>query len=247
MTLVAKEVKKVMMRPWGVETKIRPVWWEPWANTVAYRPLNSTTTVNDLSWNNYTLTQNWWIFTTVDGIDCYSYNWGGYLQLSSAPKIPSWNSDRTIHVRVYPRGYSSSYVKYFLYYGYVTTSENTATGIAITTQWRPYTTIGRTGVTWYSLGFTNIWSLLTMTLSGVNIYLYQNGVLQWSDWASSRYPINTPAISSSVPLVFLRRYSTDNNGAVNAALSEVIIEDRTRTAQEIADYYNLTKSKYWAS
>jgi hypothetical protein len=28
-------------------------------------------------------------------------------------------------------------------------------------------------------------------------------------------------------------------------LSNVIIEDKVRTAQDVADYYNLTKSNYW--
>lgn len=50
MTTIYKEVKSVYV--WT--TKVRPVWWQPWANTITYYNINSNdtnSTIYDLVWN----------------------------------------------------------------------------------------------------------------------------------------------------------------------------------------------------
>ena len=42
----------------------------PWSSTIAYYPLNSSTTVNDMSGNGYTLTNDWASFWTYGWVDC---------------------------------------------------------------------------------------------------------------------------------------------------------------------------------
>lgn len=37
---------------------MRREWWKPWANTIWYRPLNSTTRYSDMSWNNNSMKMN---------------------------------------------------------------------------------------------------------------------------------------------------------------------------------------------
>ena len=51
--------------------------YNPWSNTLAYYPLTSTTTVNDMSWNNHHLTNAWKVnFWGYWGVDCaYFSSW----------------------------------------------------------------------------------------------------------------------------------------------------------------------------
>ena len=68
------KLKRIMMRPNGVEKQVRPSGWKPLANTIAYRPL--TDNLNDIVWW-YNLTSNWsdYSFTT-------SSQWGKCLALN---------------------------------------------------------------------------------------------------------------------------------------------------------------------
>lgn len=219
--------------------------WTPWANTVAYRPLNSTTTVNDQSGNGYNLTQTWGSFGTYNGVDCFYNGWSttGYFTLTSWANIPTGNTNRTILLWAYPTGYSSSYARYFLDYG--GSSAGTAVYLSLSTAQKPNASIYSTSVTGSTNMSTSGWSLLTFTSTGNTFNLYVNGT---SVWTSSSWTINTTALSSSYPLRLMRQNtSTSNNYQVRGYISEVIIENKTRTADEIADYYNQTKSNYWIS
>ena len=49
------KLKRIMMRPNGVEKQVRPSGWQPWANTLCYYNINSNdtiTTIYDLSFTN---------------------------------------------------------------------------------------------------------------------------------------------------------------------------------------------------
>lgn len=218
--------------------------WSPNANTVAYRPLNSTTTVNDQSWNSYNLTQTWGSFGTYNGVDCF-YNGNstaGYFDLTSWANIPTGNADRTILMWAYPTGYNSSYSRYFIDYG--GSSAGTAVYVDINTSWKPYASIYSTGITGSNAMSTSSWSLLTFTSTGNTFNFYVN----WASIWSSSWTINTTAISSSYPLRLMRQNTaSSSNYQVRGYISEVIIENKTRTADEIANYYNQTKANYWIS
>lgn len=223
-------------------TKVRPTWRKPWVNTVAYRPLNSTTTVNDKSGNGYNLTQTWGSFGTYNGVDCFYNGWSttGYFTLTSWANIPSGNTNRTILLWTYPTGYSSSYSRCFFRYG--TSSAGKWVELDISSSGKYRATSGTTVITWGAFP-TWAWSLLTFTTAWNTFNLYANSVLQGSDSSGT---INTEAISSSYPLRLMRlNTSTSNSYQVRGYISEVIIENKTRTAQEIRNYYNQTKSNYW--
>lgn len=223
-------------------TKVRPTWRQPWVNTVAYRPLNSTTTVNDKSGNGYNLTQTWGSFGTYNGVNCFYNGWSttGYFELTSWANIPTGNTDRTILLWAYPTGYSSSYARCFFRYGTSSTGKWVELDISSSGKYRALS--GTTVITWGTFS-TSAWSLLTFTTTWNTFSLYANGVLQGSNSAGT---IDTAAISSSYPLRLMRlNTSTSNSYQVRGYISEVIIENKTRTADEIAAYYNQTKSNYW--
>lgn len=69
MALVQKEIKKVYLG----STKIRPTGRQPWANCVAYYPLEDD--FNDYSWNGYNLTNSWLVLGTTS--DWYKWAYIG--------------------------------------------------------------------------------------------------------------------------------------------------------------------------
>ena len=97
----------VYLYPNNTETELKnayigeyPERWQPWANTVAYYPLTSTTTVNDLSGNGYTLSTHdtlptFWIYQWVD---CASFN-SNSLKTSSVNPWAYWKLARTVKYR----------------------------------------------------------------------------------------------------------------------------------------------------
>lgn len=217
---------------------------QPWANTVAYRPLNSTTTVSDQSGNNHTLTQTWGSFGTYNWVDCF-YNGGsslGYLELETAPNIPSGNADRTISFWAYPTSYNRYYDRYFFSYGDFA-ANGKAVYLVIGSNWKMMADVLGGAIFSTNTMSTSGWSLLTFTTSWNTFSVYENGELVWSN---SSITINTRAVASPYSLRLMEwRDSTSLNYQVQWYLSEVIIENKTRTATEISNYYNITKSKYW--
>lgn len=235
MVLIEKDLKK------------RYVWvdyqWTPWDNTVAYRPLNSTTTVNDQSGNGYTLTQTWGSFTTLDWVDCFYNGWSttGYFTLESAPLIPIGNSDRTISLWLNPTTYSTSYDNAPLSYWNRSISWD-AVYMRIDTSGNYLAGVQTENINWSSM-IANSWTLLTFTSSWNTFSFYINWVLQGSN---SDATISTAAISSSYPFYLMKLASTSSH-QVRWYLSEVIIEDKNWTATEILNYFNDNKAKYWLS
>lgn len=232
-------------------TKVRPSEWKPWANTVAYRPLNSTTTVKDQSWNNYNLTQTGGSFGTYNGVNCF-YNGGGttgYFTLTSGAKIPSGNASRTILMRVCPTSVSSWGSRYIFSYGYNSTTSTASYGIEIymlaigTISDRNYR---YSDWGWYGIWKTSVaneWALLNVVVSNSTLTFYNNGVKTAGNGFSN---INTTAISNTRPLKILRHYQdTGTAYQFRWYISEVIIENKARTADEILAYYNQTKGNYW--
>ena len=219
-------------------TKVRPSGWQPWANTVAYRPLNSTTTVNDQSWNNYNLTQTWGSFGTYSGVDCFYNGWSttGYFNLTSAPLIPSGNASRTISLWT---NFSSLWSRYVLSYW---SQNGTWRGLNLQTT----SSYSFVNIIWKTLRWPNISIgvryLHTITTEWNEIKYYVNWVLQATNTDTT---INTNAITSSLPFRLMRvNNSTSTSYQTRWYLSEVIIENKARTEQEIQDYYNQIKSNY---
>lgn len=64
------KLKRIMMRPNGVEKQVRPKWWwQPWPNTKVYYNINdndTNSTIYDLSWNWVDQTWYWTPWYTTD-------------------------------------------------------------------------------------------------------------------------------------------------------------------------------------
>jgi hypothetical protein len=209
--------------------------WQPWANTVAYYPLTATDTVNDKSWNNRNLTNNWTQFWTYAGVSCVYCTWWNFLYYSSNPI--TWNSSFTAVARFYNTQRNSSRWENVLSLG--DTDWNNAFSMGINNSW--YTLMvwwwNNDRNTWYTVPL-NSWILCVMSHSSGTIKTYVN----WSLINTSTVNFN---LSSSKMRVGAWLWNSPYQDAFYGYISNVIFENKARTATEISDYYNQTKSNYW--
>ena len=199
--------------------------WEPWDNTLAYYPLSSD--FNDASWNWYNLTNTWATITTKAWVDCAYYNWSSYSTNSS---VPNWTS-RTLSAWVYIETNKSSNM------GVICTWDTDWSFVWLWIySWKWYITDRWTHDQVWTISVLNWWHLITATISNwSNMILYTDWV-QNASYTFSRGAWNSITIGA-------RTWSWTEK--LTWYVSNVIVEDKARTADEITAYYNLTKSNYW--
>lgn len=222
--------------------KVRPEWgwggWTPWANTVIYYPLTSTTTVEDKSWNWYDLTNNGNVtFWTNAWVDCANFwtPWQGNhnLYYTNPTFLPSWNASRTMSIWAYntrPSQHDSLMMFWWERSSYKLSS-------LFFDAWVYFA--------WYSADTqqytftTNTWHNVIATYDGSIVRLYLDGVEKGT---------RTTTLNTTTPKFWIGWGGTgywSGNHYRDWYLSECIVEDVARTAQEVADYYDLTKWNYW--
>lgn len=219
-------------------------WWHPWANTVAYRPLTSASTVNDQSWNDYNLTNNWAVqFGMYGGVDCSFFESGNSQWLSvTLPAI--WNSAFTYSCWIYRLGYSSwPDSKSQVFMMWPLNSNRACFGLAINwaSGWNDefqVWTWGQDDNTWeYSQ--INQWEHVVVTNDGTTKKFYLNWVLE------SSVSMSINVTNGIFRLWSFTQYFQNNRWQrFYGYMSEFIAENKTRTDQEIASYYNSTKRNY---
>jgi len=197
-------------------------WWHPWANTLAYFPLETDqldTTGNytlsltgtqqtvgyQFSWSELALN---WTYTRVQFLNVrVKIDSVGSWITNLATMIDSWGMRYNWeHIRT-----PANAKKFQIENGSNVASFSSAQN---TTTW-----------TWYNIAFG--------VNSNYNYNAYINGSLVWS-WTLSS--IRQPSWSN---IVFLF------NQTATATFSKVIVEDVVWTDQEVLDYYNKTKADYW--
>lgn len=222
------KLKRITMRPNGVEKQIRQSGWQPWANTVGYRPLE--TDLKDYSWNNYDFTTYSWTTTFVDWM--VQTNWKIYR--NSVMNNLRWN-DFTLLMYIVPSNNSSD--ESYLFF-----SDNNNLAYCTINFWYWFWS--------YRLGWNNNWwqwvyystsldwnpHLLCVTKNWNSYDLYLDGVFAKNETTSV-------AIPSSTYMVLWNVISNTKT----MKFWKLIIEDRIRTATEISDYFNQTKWDYWIS
>lgn len=207
-------------------------WWKPWANTIAYYPLTSETTVNDMSGNWHNLTASWtqdfWVHWWVDSV---SFNW---TQTLTASWLLPWTATQelTINQRFYIVSIPSD-VDGKIWW--TEKSSNSAYAKWTTPEWMWLNM-------WSSELYTWVQPIWKWVFSSQSIKdWYANWTILWDGInysQTSTGAVNLNNIGTNFTL------GNSSNRRLSCYVSNVIIENKARTAQEIANYYNLTKSNY---
>jgi hypothetical protein len=212
--------------------------WLPWKNTVAYYPLTSTSTVNDMSWNGLNLTNNGNVsFGTNYGVNCANFPWNWVLRNST---LTTQYFGQTFTISEWVLRHGNEFV--------IWTCNNSWTKRAILTNLST-TFVNYSIWTWSSFSdyqypinsVTDQWYHIVMTHDNTGAlvwYLNWQQIITWNitvgEWASNFWIWASVFKDSEI------YYS-------NWAASEIIIENRAWTSDQIAWYYNQTKSLYWLS
>lgn len=211
-----------------------PWWWQPWANTVAYYPLESD--VNDYSWNNYNWTNNGVTFSNVWGVDC-----AVFTNASTKIWLPWFWNFTNLTVSAWIK--TTANIQISSVVGIAPTSDNKNFSLSIY-NWTA--TLSR--YTWISYNITDgvvndwIWHHI------VGTYTSTWWTKLYVDWVYIDADATTTSVSSSSGYTFIWWHqSWQSMFAYVWNISNVILETAERTAQEVADYYDLTKWDYWIS
>ena len=240
-------VKRATIRVNGVEKQVRPSGWQPWANTIAYYPLTSETTVNDMSGNNRNLTNRWWVtFWTHYWISCANITWNSDSPHQNSKYLywdvtwfPTWAWQRTYNFWMYQDNQATS--QNAMYIAQWTAGMNK---MVVVLQWRDFSWNVWLTSYWYWSGVTSpiIWEwhniIITYSWSKFSYYVNGEEKINW---------VHTVDTSSSLVSIWWTSQEANTWSSFNWCFSSLILEDKERTAQEVANYYNLTKSNYWIS
>lgn len=227
------KLKRILIYPDGVtEKQVYPKTRNPWANTLLYCPLKED--YADHSPTPKTITLNWTV--TQDTI-WYNFNW--WYLVSSAFTWPTTHTTMSIWAK--PNGIRSNYQALFSkYYGSFTYPYAT-TSIWITdnTSNADFSIANSSATLRNTLASLTMWSrqLITWTYDGSNVKIYINWQLISSTAESGSMLSNNTQASIGNYLWTTQLFYWN--------LSEVILEDKSRTADEITNYYNQTKFNYW--
>ena len=208
---------------------------EPWANTVAYYPLNSTDTINDKSWNNKNLTNSSVAFGEYSWIDCGYFNGSAYASLSSS--LFTWNP--TFTVSFFAKMISAASYSWRWYWFIGTWSSNYCFWNFVQGSYNG----SKLSVWWWSNDKVTTYSVD----SNWHHIVFAYGSWSWTvyvDGTSVYTGTRSPNIQNNKTVIWANPNLTDN---FYWYMNEFIFESKVRTAQEISAYYNQTKWNYWIS
>lgn len=255
MTLVQTEPKKIYI--WSTEikkvylwsTQIRPAgwwWWQPWANTLLYIPMDTASGTTDQSSYHRTYTVSWLTHITLDGVDCYQTSSSSYINLwtSAASWLVPSSKEFTAHFWINTNGYTSTQsVFQWAVQGSYFTAINIRDTDKVRLGW------GTPGIEeWNFLSDNaisrNAWHLLSFTIGNWIDKLYVDGVLQSNTkswWTNDGFWAWHVSSQNGIYILADRAHGENFRWYV----WQIVMEDIERTAQEISDYYDLTKWNYW--
>ena len=210
--------------------------WQPWVNTLAYYQFNWDLT--DGSGNNYNLTNSWTTFTTLtSGKKVLSveqasatYTWWPNLVWKDVT-VSFWMADTASR-----SGYSDR--------PYITLDNSIVTS---THSWQSQWNKIYVWVQWQNnydnapvYNDVNVWHHVVIT--------FENSIKQLKEYVDNSLKTTTTLttwITDSTTAI--RIWGTGYMWQVHFMMWDCILEDKVRTAQEISDYYDLTKWDYWIS
>lgn len=206
----------------------------PWADTIAFYPF--TEDRNDHSWNSYNVTtNNSTQLGTYQWVDCMDFN-HSFCVVGTIDGMQSYNN------------YTMSFWVYKTWWINIQFSEWWGWGWS----W-PSLRTSNNELRWGNE--TNTYSSFSNSSTPNNTWLHI--VIVADNWEWAIYVNNTKTVIKSSWVV---APSNNGNSLYIWALSDwgisypsdwyisnLIIEKKARTAQEISDYFNATKSTYWIS
>ena len=214
---------------------IRPV-WKPNANTLLYRPLTANS--NDYSWNSNNGT--WYNVTS------YSSDWAYFVGNNQQARIEfphSLNPWTSFTINFWFKK-TDTRSPSFLFANWWYSYKRMLFGAE---SWKIGLQIGNwstsdenwTNITTYN---TSEWTNITMVRNWASVTIYKNWILAWTHTFSYN-----PSRWSNIDGFSIMKCSW-NSAWTNWPIwyfKDYIIETKLRTAQEVLDYYNQTKSSYW--
>ena len=218
--------------------------WKPWSNTLAYYPLNWN--LNDYSWNNRNLTWSWVTYTSW---------WKGQVAVFSSWATAYYQNNSIFNISqpfTYSLWCQTTYVPNSSYGGRykIAIAIGIQNGTTIATHDKDLW-FGKGGI-WaynyyndlqYCFGWSaniNTWYHIVYTQDSSNQKVYLNWTLVWTHSCWWSYTWYTDA-----RLILAKQINDDNRYPFSWSMSEVIMENKARTAEQVLNYYNLTKSNYW--
>ena len=217
MVLVQKELQAAY---------IGEYWWKPWVNTILYYPLHDSLT--DVVWNYprqswaATYSNNMATITTQlkrnssrFANNTWNYTISAYVKMTTSPNY-CWVFFKT------DWSYSSS-LAISSYYTGGNSSSNIGAGVSYYSSWWNYK--ASVGSNWgvYCVVGVKSWTTMTVYVNWASIWTLNAPNYPGYSWGSWD--------GMSIPAWVI--------------CADVLVESVTRTAQEVADYYNQTKWTYW--
>ena len=205
-----------------------PGWWQPWANTLAYRPLTSD--LNDYSWNNHNFSATSWTYSFNNNmctLQRATLSWWSMAGYAGDFTIQAYTTNSSANSGIQLQTDNRWYPSVQLYRG----------GDDI---WFNFVNSTNTARIWAGNSYTWTWvHLITWVKTSTYVALYIDGVEQQKVVWSYGDMYNSSQKNC--------RLWRNVNGSWTATYWNIILESVARTAQEIADYYNQTKANYWIS
>lgn len=223
----------------STDVNVTPEEYIPTVDTLLWYPLENN--ANDFSGHNQNLTPDSWVtFGLNGGVQCAMLNNNKITWNVSF--LPQWWNPRTTSIWIFNQTAmpSGSKAIEFIQYGAPTQSQYRSMFYMNSTP--PHKWYMATSYSW-SLSWqpndVGAWTLIsnqrvnyTVTVENKNVKLYLNGELIWE---KTFHSVNTQGTTMQL------------GGDFVWYLSNCIIEDKARTAQEIKNYYDGMKTKYGLS
>ena len=209
-------------------------WRHPWANTIAYYPLE--TDANDYSWNSRDATNNWATFTTEGWVDCASFS-DGTTKIS----LPALWTLTTLTASVWFKTININPDSVILQIAPSTNDENFVLGC---NNW----TWALSRYTWTSYNITD-WNVSDWTWHNmVGTYTSSWWAKLYVDWVYIWDDSTATTVSWDLGYSFIWWHQSWQSWyAYIGYISNVILEDKEWTSTEVSDYYDETKWDYWIS
>lgn len=218
-------------------------WFKPWADTVAYYPLTSDSTVNDMSWNWYTLsvrnsTPTFW---TWQGVDCVYFNGSNdWLYNASVTSDVFWDN-ATFSFWLYSdwgwyrvpfasEQWTSSSALYWLWLFTVYDPTYTVRNW----RWNSYADVASS----VPVSSSQRYHILITREGGTKFSVYVNNELKGTNNIGSRW---------NWAILYLWHYMERNSFVARYKwwMSDFIIEKKVWAEEERTNYFNQVKAKYW--